>query len=49
LLEARNRVNLPLLVVGEDEKLLGFVTERELIHGITEKRGPNGGVREVAA
>ncbi len=49
LLEARNRVNLPLLVVGEDEKLLGLVTERELIHGITEKRGPNGGTTDGGA
>ena len=51
LLEARNRVNLPLLIVDEHEKLIGLVTERELIHGITEKRGSNGGakVEEVAA
>ena len=42
LLEARTRVNLPLLVVDDADRLVGLVTERELIHAIIEKRGQNG-------
>ncbi|MDF1524269.1 MAG: betaine/proline/choline family ABC transporter ATP-binding protein [Trueperaceae bacterium] len=49
LLEARNRCNLPLLVVDEDERLIGIVTEREIIHSTIEKRGPNGDTAAVAA
>jgi len=42
LLEARNRCNLPVLVVDGEDRLVGLVTEREIIHTIIEKRGPNG-------
>jgi glycine betaine/proline transport system ATP-binding protein len=48
LLEARSRSNLPVLVVDAENRLLGLVTEREIIHAILEKRGvengSNGGV-----
>jgi glycine betaine/proline transport system ATP-binding protein len=40
LLEARTYVDLPVLVQAADGRLAGLVTERELIHGILEKRGP---------
>ena len=49
LLEARNRCNLPVLVVDGAGRLLGLVTEREIIHAIIAKRGPNGDAQEVAA
>jgi glycine betaine/proline transport system ATP-binding protein len=39
LLDARTYVNLPVLVLDDDDRLIGLVTERELIHGIVEKRG----------
>jgi glycine betaine/proline transport system ATP-binding protein len=39
LLEARNLVNLPVLVVDKRGRLIGLVTEREIIFAITEKRG----------
>jgi glycine betaine/proline transport system ATP-binding protein len=39
LLDARTYVNLPVLVQDEQARLIGLVTERELIHGIVEKRG----------
>jgi glycine betaine/proline transport system ATP-binding protein len=42
LLLARTYVNLPVLVVDDEQRLLGLVTERELIHGIIEKRGHDG-------
>jgi glycine betaine/proline transport system ATP-binding protein len=44
LLEARNQCNLPVLVVDDDGRLVGLVTEREIIHAIIEKRGANGGI-----
>jgi CBS domain-containing protein len=51
LLEARNLCNLPVLVVDDGGRLVGLVTEREIIHAIIEKRGasdadgePGGGV-----
>ncbi len=47
LLDARTYVNLPVIVQDEDGRLIGLVTERELIHGIVEKRGH--GVRSPAA
>lgn len=49
LLEARSRCNLPVLVVDAEGRLQGLVTEREIIHAITEKRGPNGDNAGVAA
>jgi len=49
LLQARNLCNLPVLVVDEQERLVGLVTEREIIHAIIEKRGPNGDAEAVAA
>jgi len=53
LLEARNLVNLPVLVVDDHDRLIGLVTEREIIYSIIEKRGRdafNGGAdAEVAA
>ena len=39
LLEARSRANLPVLVVDDENRLQGLVTEREMIHAILEKRG----------
>jgi glycine betaine/proline transport system ATP-binding protein len=39
LLDARTYVNLPVLVIDGEERLIGLVTEREIIHGIVEKRG----------
>jgi glycine betaine/proline transport system ATP-binding protein len=39
LLLARTYVNLPVIVEDGSGRLLGLVTERELIHGIIEKRG----------
>ena len=49
LLAARNLCNLPVLVVDDQERLVGFVTEREIIHAIIEKRGHNGDTNGVAA
>ena len=49
LLEARTRVNLPLLVVDAEDRLVGLVTEREIIHAIIEKRGHNGDPAMAAA
>ena len=43
LLEARSRCNLPVLIAGDDGRLIGLATEREIIHAILEKRGPAGG------
>jgi len=48
LLEARNLVNLPVLVVDDQERLIGLVTEREIIFSIIEKRGRDV-VQEAAA
>ena len=39
LLEARNLCNLPVLVIDDQERLIGLVTEREIIFSIIEKRG----------
>ena len=52
LLEARNLCNLPVLVLDDQERLIGLVTEREIIYSIIEKRGRdamNGDAAEVAA
>jgi len=49
LLEARNLCNLPVLVVDGEGRLVGLVTEREIIHSIIEKRGHNGDQQAVAA
>ena len=49
LLAARNLCNLPVLVVDDEERLVGLVTEREIIHAIIEKRGHNGDTSEVTA
>jgi len=52
LLEARNLCNLPVLVIDHEERLIGLVTEREIIYSIIEKRGReamNGDGEEVAA
>jgi len=52
LLEARNLCNLPVLVIDHDERLIGLVTEREIIYSIIEKRGRdamNGDGVEAAA
>jgi glycine betaine/proline transport system ATP-binding protein len=52
LLDARNLCNLPVLVIDGDERLIGLVTEREIIYSIIEKRGRdamNGDDVEVAA
>ncbi|TVR85209.1 MAG: ATP-binding cassette domain-containing protein [Trueperaceae bacterium] len=52
LLEARNLCNLPVLVIDHDERLIGLVTEREIIYSIIEKRGRdamNGDDVEAAA
>jgi glycine betaine/proline transport system ATP-binding protein len=49
LLEARNRCNLPVLVVDGADRLVGLVTEREVIHAIIAKRGPNGDGTEAIA
>jgi glycine betaine/proline transport system ATP-binding protein len=52
LLEARNLCNLPVLVIDGDERLIGLVTEREIIYSIIEKRGRdamNGDGAEAAA
>jgi glycine betaine/proline transport system ATP-binding protein len=40
LLEARSRCNLPVLVTDDRQRLVGLVTEREIIHAILAKRGP---------
>ncbi len=51
LLRARNLCNLPALVVDDDGRLVGLVTERELIHAMLEKRGhdPEERARDEAA
>ncbi len=49
LLAARNVCNLPVLVVDDEERLVGLVTEREIIHAIIEKRGHNGDTNGVTA
>ncbi len=49
LLEARNLCTLPVLVVDEHERLIGLVTEREIIFSIIEKRGRNGQDAQEAA
>jgi CBS domain-containing protein len=52
LLEARNLCNLPVLVIDGDGRLIGLVTEREIIYSIIEKRGRdamNGDGAEAAA
>ena len=49
LLEARNRCNVPVLVVDDQERLVGLATEREIIHAIIEKRGHHRVAVEVAA
>ncbi len=48
LLEARNLVNLPVLVIDDQERLIGLVTEREIIFSIIEKRGRDA-LQEAAA
>jgi glycine betaine/proline transport system ATP-binding protein len=47
LLEARNLCNLPVLVVDDAGRLVGLVTEREIIHAIIEKRGAGDANGEV--
>ena len=45
-----NRYDLMALPVVDGEgRLVGLVTEREIIHAIIEKRGPNGDAEAVAA
>ena len=39
ILQGRNHSSLPTVVLADDGKVIGVVSERELIQGILDKRG----------